>query len=272
MFFSFYTFFSVTYHISHHTVCISHFLPFSVFLAIIQVKQCLCLFFFFSNFLTIILVLQSIFLIFHVFECFLPYFMFYSVCFSFAKFSRFLAIFQVLQCAFLIFHLFQCFLPYCRSYHVYVPFSTIFHFSRHNPGPRVCFSHFPPFSVFPTIFHIIQCVVLIFQNFQFLAYSRSYSVHFSFSTFFSVSRHNAGPTVYFSHFSRFSVLLAIFHIIQCAFLIFHLFTRFSHFCPFLHVFQVSCHIPCPTMWISYFSRLSVFLAIILVLQCVFLIF
>ena len=102
-------------------------------------------------------------------------------------------------------------------------------------------------------------LVLIFQNFQFLAYSRSYSVHFSFSTFFSVSRHNAGPTVYFSHFSRFSVLLAIFHIIQCAFLIFH---PFQCFLPYFRSNNIC---------VSFFTYFS-FLAIILVLQCVFLIF
>jgi hypothetical protein len=94
-----------------------------------------------------------------------------------------------------------------------------FHFFRHNPYSRVCV--FPPFSVFPTIFHVLQCVFFIFQNCHFSPYSRSDSMHFSFSTFFSVSRHNAGLTLCFSHFSRFSVFFAIFHIIQCVFLIFH---------------------------------------------------
>ena len=105
------------------------------------------------------------------------------------------------------------------------------------------FSHFLPFSVFPTIFHVLQCVFLIFQNCQFLAifqvlqcaflifhlfsvflaiiqdlqcvslifhvfqcylpYFTSYSVHFSFSTLFSVPRHFPGQTMFVSHFSRF---------------------------------------------------------------------
>ncbi|SFW06985.1 Uncharacterised protein [Chlamydia abortus] len=51
--------------------------------------------------------------------------------------------------------------------------------------------------------------------------------------------------------------LAIFHVLQWTFPIFHLF---------------SCHIPRPTVDISKFSTLSVFLAIFHVLKCVFLIF
>ena len=58
-------------------------------------------------------------------------------------------------------------------------------------------------------------------------------MHFSFFTYFSVSRHNPGPTVCISYFSRFSVFLAIFQVLQCLFLIFHYF-------PF------SRHTPCPT--------------------------
>ena len=128
---SFFRFFRVSRHISHPTVCVSHF----------------------------------------------------SMIFSF------FAILLVLQCPFLIFHVFKCFSPYSRSYHVYVPFPRFFSFFFcHNPGPRVCFSPFPTFSVFHTIFHILQCVFLIFQNCQFLA---------------------------------------IIQVLQCAFLIFHLFQCFS---------------------------------------------
>ena len=66
-----------------------------------------------------------------------------TVCIShFSRFSVFLAIFQVLQCAFLIFHVFQCFLPYSRSYSVSVSFSMFFSFFRITPGPTVCISHF----------------------------------------------------------------------------------------------------------------------------------
>ena len=211
--------------------------PFSVFLAIFQVIQCLCL-----NFHLIQYSSQWVFIIFHVFECFSPYFTFYIVCFSFSNFFLFLPIFQVLQCAFLIFHLFQCFSKYSKFYSVCFSFSMNFsilailqvfsmnlsffmffrvsrhishprvcvsHFpklsiSRHIPGPTVCISHFPTFSVFLSIIQDLQCVSLIFHVFQcYLPYFTSYSVHFSFSTLFSVPRHFPGQTMFVSHFSRF---------------------------------------------------------------------
>jgi hypothetical protein len=84
-------------------------------------------------------------------------------------FFSFLAIFQALQNTFLILHDFQWFFFFC-----------------HILGFTVCISHFLPFSVFSP-------------------YSRSYSVHFSFSTFFSVFCHNPGPTMCVSHFPWFSV-------------------------------------------------------------------
>jgi hypothetical protein len=123
--------------------------------------------------------------------------------FLFARFSVFLAIFHVLLCEFLIFLICQC--------------------SRHIPGPTVCVSVFPHFSVFS-----IQ--------------SRSYSVCFSFSTFsvflaicdvlsceflifylFQFYRHLPGPTVCIYHFPTFSVCLAIFQVLQCVCFIFHFF-------------------------------------------------
>ena len=68
---------------------------------------------------------------------------------------------------------------------------------------------------------------LFFHFLILLPYSRSYSVHFLFSTLFSFSRHILGPTVYVSHFTHFSVFFAIFHVLQCAFLIFQVFQFFS---------------------------------------------
>ena len=109
-------------------VCISHFSHFSIFLAIFHL-------------------LQYVFLIFHVFQCVLPYSTSYSVHFS-LRFSVFLAIFQVLpsdfliflavkfschipgpKVAFLIFQVFHCFSPLYRSYSVCVSFSTFCSFS-----------------------------------------------------------------------------------------------------------------------------------------------
>jgi len=182
-------------------VYFSHFLMFFSFLAIFQVLawaflnfhvfQCfspysrsysVCFSFsIFFNFLAIIQVLQFSFFIFHVFQCFSPYSISYSVPFSFFRFLNFLAIFQVLQCAFLIFYIFQCFLPYSMSNSVCVCVSVCL-------SVCVCFCVYP----FPRVS-------------VFLTYYRSYSVRFSFSTFFSVSRHIPFPLVCLSHFSPFSV-------------------------------------------------------------------
>ena len=84
----------------------------------------------------------------------------------------------------------------------------IFQFSRHNPGPTVCFSHFSHFSVFRAIFHVLLCVFLILHDFQ-------------------VSLHIPGPTMCISHFAHFSMFLVIFQVLQCTFLIFHVFECFS---------------------------------------------
>ena len=114
------------------------------------------------------------------------------------------------------------------------------------------------------------------MTFSFSPYSRSYSVHFSFSIFLRTSHHTPGQSVFVSHFLVFQFTcnipgptVGIFH-----------FSRFS----------VPCHIPGPTVCISYFSRFWVsphifvqklfvahchdfrFLEILQVLQCAFLIF
>jgi hypothetical protein len=105
----------------------------------------------------------------------------------------------------------------------------------------VSISPFPRFSLFFAIFQVVQCAFLIFDGFQYYSpCSRSYSVCFSFSTFFSS--------------------LAIFQVLKCPFLVFYFF------------FSFSSHIPCPKVLISHFPRFSVFLAISQVLKCVFLIF
>ena len=123
--------------------------------------------------------------------------------FSFFTFFSDFVIFQVVKWMFLIFHDFQfsCRIP--RPTVDISILSTFFSFPRHISRPYVCISHI--------------C------DFQF-------------------SRHIPGPTVYFSHFSRFSVIssffksssgcfsfymiftfLAIFQVLQWAFLIFHVF-------------------------------------------------
>jgi hypothetical protein len=88
------------------------------------------------------------------------------------------------------------------------------------------------------IFHVLFSV--------FSPYSRSYSVHFSFSKFFSVSCHIPSPKVCIYHFPRFSLFLSIFQVLMFAFLI-------------LHNFQFSYHLPGPTVSISHFPCFPCFL-------------
>ena len=113
----------------------------------------------------------------------------------------------------------------------------------------------------------------------------SYSIHFSFSTFFSVSCHIPGlpvcvshifhvfqvsciipsPTVCISHFLCFAVFLALFQILECPFIIFHVFQCFSPYSSsyielfsFSKFFTVSCHIPGHAVFLSHFPRFSLF--------------
>jgi hypothetical protein len=200
------------------------------------------------------------------FQYSLSYFKFYSVCFSFSLIFSFLAILQVLKCASLLFHVFECLSLYSMSNSVCVSFSKffsfhaifqvlhclclifhIFQFSRHISGPTVSISHFSFFSCFSTysrsyqvsfsfsyshiflaIFHVLQCLCLIFHIFQF-------------------SRHIPGPIVCISNFPRFSVFLSIFQVKSVCVLIFQVF-QISTF------FSVSCHIPGPTVFLSAQSR------------------
>ena len=133
---------------------------------------------------------------------------------------------------------FSVFFPQSSSYSVYFSYLVFFTVSYHIPCPTVCVSHFTCFSLILAIFHVLLCEFFIFLLCQFSCHipgpsvcmyhftrfsvsspkSRSYSVHFSFVTFFSVSRHfqlieflclifqfllfshhNPGPKVLISH-------------------------------------------------------------------------
>ena len=125
-------FFSVSRQIPDHTVFVSHFPLFSVFLTY---SRSYSVRFSFFTFLEVsppppprVQVLECVLLFFHVFLCSRhspdP-----TVCiFHFSRFSVFLAIIQVIPCLCLIYHLFR--------------------FSHHIPSPTVCVSHFPRFSAF----------------------------------------------------------------------------------------------------------------------------
>ena len=127
MYFSFFTFFSVSRHIPDQTGFVSHFSRFSVFMSFFMSYN---VNFSFSTFFSSLAIIQ-------VYCVYFSFFMFFSVSSSilgrtvfvshFARFSVFFAIFQVLPCEFLIFFLCHFFFsPYSRSYSVCVPFSTFF--------------------------------------------------------------------------------------------------------------------------------------------------
>ena len=112
------------------------------------------------------------------------------MCFSFSVIFSILNIRQVLQCVFIFF---SCFseLPW----HISLPTLCVYHFpwfqfSQLILGPTLYISHFPGLWVFLAVFHVLQCVFLIFHDFQF-------------------SHHIPGPRVCISNFPRFWVFLAI---------------------------------------------------------------
>ena len=152
VYFSYFTFFILSLHIPSHTVFASHFPRFSVFL---PQSSSYSVYFSYLKFFTVSYLpysmSYSVILISHAFQCFSPYFLYYYVSFSFSSFFSFLALFQVLQSV-----------SVCLILHV-------FPFPSHNPGPRVYISHLLRFSVFVSIFQVIQYLCLIFQ---FLPFSR----------------------------------------------------------------------------------------------------
>ena len=146
-------------------------------------KHCVCLIFKVFQFSSHILVPTVCFLIFHGFHCFSPYSRSYTVCFSFSTFFSFLPIIQVLYFVFLIFHDLQ--------------------FSRHTPGPIVCFLIFHDFHCFSLCSRSYTVCFSFSKVFSFFAITQILLVYFSFFMFYTVSHHIPGPTVCTSHFPRF---------------------------------------------------------------------
>ena len=126
----------------------SHFPCFSVLLTIFQVIQCLCFVFHVFQFSCHIPGKRVFLFHFPRFSFISPYSRSDSVFVTFSTFCIFIAIYQVRQCAFLIFHVFQCFLPYSRYYHVSFSFLLFYSVSHHIPDLIVFWSHFPHFSFF----------------------------------------------------------------------------------------------------------------------------
>jgi hypothetical protein len=120
-------------------------------------------------------------------------------------------------------------------------------------------SLFPLFFCFFAIFQVLQCSFLILNVFHCLwPYSGPFECAFLFFLVFLFSCHIPGPTVYISHFSRFSLFLAIFQVLACKSLIYFLVS-------FLAIFQI---VQC----VSHFPHFSVFLEIFQVLFCEILFF
>ena len=119
----------------------------------------------------------------------------------------------------------------------------VFHLPRfsvflpHSMWKSVCVS-FSTLYIFLTIFHVLQCVCHIFHILHFSSHIRGPTVcisHFSrYSLFLAIS---TSYSVCFP-FCSFSVFLAIFQVLPCEFLIFHLFQCFSSYsrskCIFSH--------------------------------------
>ena len=102
------------------------------------------------------------------------------------------------------------------------------------------------------------------------------SSHFLLGQF---SHHIPDPTVYVSHFARFSVFLNVFPgptMCDFHFPLLSVFSpqsrSYSVYLSYFMFFTVFCHIPVPKGCVSHFARFSAFLGIFLFLTCVFLIF
>ena len=138
--------------------------------------------------------------------------------------------------------------PYSRAYSVYFSFSTFFSLSSHIPGQTVFVSHFPSFWLFLAINSSPTVCISQFLRFQCSSpYFTSYCLCFSFSiiytfltifqvlqcaflifSLFTVSRHITPPTVHVYNFPWFSVNSTLFQVLQCAFLTFLVFQFFRH--------------------------------------------
>ena len=154
-------------------------------------------------------------------------------------------------------------------------FSVFFHI----PGPTVCFSQFARFSVFLDIFHDIHFLRLIFHVIHFSPHIQVIECSCLIFQDFQFPRHNPGTTVYIFDFLLYSPFFAINFTSLCVCFSFSMILNFHALLQVLQCAFLICHIfPCflsPTrsnnVCVS-FSMFFSFLAIIQVLECVFLIF
>ena len=162
---------------------------------------------------------------------------------------------------FTLFHVFQfsCHIPV-------LPFSTFYSVFWHILGPRLWISHFPRFSVFITIFQVLQCVFLILPPFSvFLAIYQVLPCAFLIFLICHFSCHIQDPTVCVSHFSHFQSFSPYSRSYLGSFSFSFRFPGLSpysrsysmHF-SFSTCFSFTCHITCPIMCVFHFLRFSVF--------------
>ena len=130
----------------------------------------------------------------------------------------------------------------------------------------MCISHTSRFSLFLSIFKVIECLCLIFHVFQFSCHNQSlHCVFLIFKVFFLLFLTIFHVIQCISHFTGFSVFLAIFHVVLCEF--FH-FPRLSVFSPhsrsyivkfsFFTFFSVSRTFPVHTVFVFHFPHFSIF--------------
>jgi hypothetical protein len=142
----------------------------------------------------------------------------------------------------------------------------IFHvckFSRHNPGPKVCIFLISRFSLFLTIFQVVQCVSHFPSFSVILAIFLVLPCEFLILLVCQFYRHFPGHTVFVSHFPRLSVFSPQSRPYGVYFFIFHVFQYFLpyfrfynvHF-SFFMIFSVSHHIQGHTNFLSHFPRFS----------------
>ena len=127
-------------------------------------------------------------------------------------------------------------------------------FSRHIPGPTVCVSPFPCFSVFLP-YSGSNTVCFHFPHFNVSRHIPGSTLCVSHICFvLQVYRHIPGPTVCNSHFPPFSVFLAIFQVIECLCLIFHGFSFLAIFLFFQFAILIFHFFQC---FFKYFTSYSV---------------
>ena len=141
-----------------------------------------------------------------------------NVSFSYSLSVSFITKLQVLLWAFLVFNVFQCFLPYSMSYNVFSSFHTFFSvYCRISyptlwDSPFPCLSVFSPYSRFYSVYvsfyrffsflaiiQVLPCTLFIFHVFSIFRNILGHTILCLIFHVFQFSHHNLGPIVRISH-------------------------------------------------------------------------